>query len=71
TRTILCVPVRDSGNKIIGALQVLNKVVGAFSTNDEDLLRSLAAQVAIAVRNAEQVDQIQRRRPDQWECEFP
>ena len=62
TRTILCVPVRDSGNKIIGALQVLNKVVGAFSTNDEDLLRSLAAQVAIAVRNAEQVDQIQRRR---------
>ena len=62
TRTILCVPVRDSGNKIIGALQVLNKVGGAFSTNDEDLLRSLAAQVAIAVRNAEQVDQIQRRR---------
>jgi len=62
TRTILCVPVRDSGNKIIGALQVLNKIGGAFSTNDEDLLRSLAAQVAIAVRNAEQVDQIQRRR---------
>jgi len=59
---ILCVPVRDSGNKIIGALQVLNKIGGAFSTNDEDLLRSLAAQVAIAVRNAEQVDQIQRRR---------
>jgi len=54
--------VRDSGNKIIGALQVLNKIGGAFSTNDEDLLRSLAAQVAIAVRNAEQVDQIQRRR---------
>ena len=62
TRTILCVPVRDSANKIIGVLQVLNKIGGAFSTNDEDLLRSLAAQVAIAVRNAEQVDQIQRRR---------
>ena len=61
TRTMLCVPVRDSSQRIIGVLEVLNKARGTFGRDDEDLLHSFAHQVAIAVRNAEQVDQIQRR----------
>ena len=62
TRTILCMPIRDATGTIIAVLQVLNKRESVFSTEDEDLLRAFASQVAIAIRNAEQMEQIERRR---------
>jgi adenylate cyclase len=62
TRTILCMPVRDTTGTIIAVLQVLNKLDGVFTTEDEELLRAFASQIAIAIRNAEQMEQIERRR---------
>ena len=62
TRTILCLPVRDALGEIIAVVQVLNKRGGPFSREDEDLLRTFASQVAIAIRNAEQMTQIEERR---------
>jgi class 3 adenylate cyclase len=41
-----------SQGKVIGVLEVLNKIKGDFSHNDEDLLKSIASSVSIAIENA-------------------
>lgn len=51
TRDMVCVPVR-SKNRVIGALQAINKKKGAFDDEDKDVLMALANQVAIAIENA-------------------
>ena len=47
----LAVPLRRKG-KVIGALNLLNEVEGAFTSQDETLLRQFAAHVAVAIENA-------------------
>jgi phosphoserine phosphatase RsbU/P len=47
----LAVPMRRKG-KVIGALNLLNEVEGAFTPQDEALLRQFAAHVAVALENA-------------------
>jgi class 3 adenylate cyclase/putative methionine-R-sulfoxide reductase with GAF domain len=51
TRSILCVPMISQG-KVIGVIEVLNKLSGDFTLKDRDLLVSIAASVSIAVENA-------------------
>ncbi len=51
TLSALCVPMISQG-KVIGVLEVLNKIKGDFGTNDEDLLKSIASSVSIAIENA-------------------
>ena len=51
TLSALCVPMISQG-KAIGVLEVLNKINGDFSPSDEDLLRSIASSVSIAIENA-------------------
>jgi sigma-B regulation protein RsbU (phosphoserine phosphatase) len=48
----LAVPVRRKG-KVIGALNLLNEAEGAFTSQDEALLRQFAAHVAVAIENAQ------------------
>ena len=58
TNSILCMPIRepvkDEGQQgnIIAVLQILNKVNGHFTSEDEDLLTSLSSQIAISLANA-------------------
>ncbi|MBI5205501.1 MAG: HD domain-containing protein [Nitrospirae bacterium] len=48
TKTVLCVPLRlNSGT--IGALELINKEKGVFSSEDEDLITYFADQAAIAI----------------------
>ena len=47
----LAVPMRRKG-KVIGALNLLNEVEGAFTSQDEALLRQFATHVAVALENA-------------------
>ena len=47
----LAVPMRRKG-KVIGALNLLNEVEGAFTVQDEALLRQFGAHVAVALENA-------------------
>src|SRR4029450_10771582 len=47
----LAVPMRRKG-KVIGALNLLNEVEGAFTSLDEALLRQFGAHVAVAIENA-------------------
>ena len=51
TRNMVCVPLKKK-DKIIGALQVINKRQGFFDEEDKDALIALANQVAIAIENA-------------------
>ena len=47
----LAVPMRRKG-KVIGALNLLSEPPGAFSSQDEALLRQFGAHVAVAIENA-------------------
>jgi sigma-B regulation protein RsbU (phosphoserine phosphatase) len=47
----LAVPMRRKG-RVIGALNLLNETEGAFTSQDEALLRQFAAHVAVALENA-------------------
>ena len=51
TRSLLCVPL-TFGGRIIGALQLLNKLDGDFDDRDVERALTIAAAVAIAVTNA-------------------
>ena len=47
----LAVPIRRKG-RVIGALNLLSETTGAFTSQDEALLRQFAAHVAVAIENA-------------------
>ncbi|MBI4621274.1 MAG: GAF domain-containing protein [Desulfobacterales bacterium] len=51
TRSVLCVPLISQG-KVIGAIEVLNRLQGDFDTNDLQLLQSIATSVSIAMENS-------------------
>ena len=61
TRSILCMPMKDSSERIIGVFQLLNKQTGTFTADDEQLLQAFAAQAAIAVKNAMLNEEIRKR----------
>jgi len=52
TRTVLCIPMLSRG-EIIGVTQALNKREGVFEKEDEDLLRAMTSQIAVALENAQ------------------
>ena len=52
THNILCMPVLNKNGDCIGVTQVLNKRGGPFTARDEQRLRALTAQAAIALGNA-------------------
>lgn len=56
TKTILCMPITNNNREIIGAFQVLNKIDGVFTKNDEDLLIAIGGSASIALENAQLFD---------------
>ena len=67
TRSILCMPIFEPKTdekrrpEIIGVLQILNKKDGIFGPEDEELLSSLASQIAIAIINARLYTALEKR----------
>ncbi len=53
TKTILCMPIKNNNQEIIGAFQVLNKKGGIFTKGDEDLLVAIGGNASIALENAQ------------------
>lgn len=53
TKTILCLPIKNNNQEIIGAFQVLNKMGGVFTKGDEDLLVAIGGSASIALENAQ------------------
>ncbi|MFO0751288.1 MAG: GAF domain-containing protein [Myxococcota bacterium] len=52
TKSILCQPLRDSRQQLVGVLQTLNKHEGYFSPADEGLLLAIASQAAVCIQNS-------------------
>jgi signal transduction histidine kinase len=58
TKSILCMPIREPVKdekkigEIIAVIQILNSKRGYFNVEDEELLRSLASQIAISLVNS-------------------
>lgn len=57
TKSILCMPIKNNNQEIIGAFQVLNKLEGIFTKNDEDLLVAIGGSASIALENAQLFEQ--------------
>ena len=53
TKTILCLPIKNNNQQIIGVFQVLNKEKGYFTKSDEDLLVAIGGSASIALENAQ------------------
>jgi signal transduction histidine kinase len=51
SRTVLCVPLTIH-DRVIGAIELVNKLGGDFTQQDVELLQAMAASVAVAVDNA-------------------
>ena len=53
TRSMVCVPLSVREHSKIGAVQVLNKASGPFTTDDLDFVVQFSHQVALAIENAQ------------------
>lgn len=53
TKTMLCMPIKNNNQEIIGAFQVLNKLHGYFTKYDEDLLVAIGGSASITLENAQ------------------
>ncbi|MCX5816098.1 MAG: GAF domain-containing protein [Proteobacteria bacterium] len=51
TRSVLCVPMISQG-KVLGVIELINKINGDFGPGDEHLLQSIVSSLVIAMENA-------------------
>lgn len=49
TQTILCAPVCDSMNNVVGVLQAINKIQGVFTGRDQELLEAICHEVGALI----------------------
>lgn len=53
TRSILCIPLKNKLNQIIGVFQLLNKKGGVFTKEDEEFLQAFSYSTAICLETAQ------------------
>jgi len=58
TRSLVCVPLRGKSGELFGAFEVINKIDGNFTADDEQALAELAAHAAVALENTQQWEQL-------------
>ncbi len=58
TKSMLCFPIRNKREEIVGVLQLLNSMNGKFSEEDEWFLSALSNHAAIALENASLVERL-------------
>jgi len=58
TKNLLCVPLIATGGKCLGAFEVLNKLDGQFTDEDERGLQELAAHATVALENTKQLEEL-------------
>ncbi len=65
TKTILCMPIKNFNQEIIGVFQVLNKFDETFTIDDEDLLVAIASSAGISLENAQLFERQKRMIEEQ------
>lgn len=58
TKNMLCFPLKNKDEEVIGVLQLLNSSNGEFSQHDEELLNMISINTAIALQNADLVGKL-------------
>jgi len=58
TKSMICYPIKNREGVIIGVLQLLNSARGAFTQIDLDFLEALSVHAALALLNAELMQQL-------------
>jgi len=53
TKTVLCAPLFGKQGRVIGVTQAINKKTGRFEKEDEDFLKALSSQIAVALERAQ------------------
>ncbi|HXO91964.1 MAG TPA: GAF domain-containing protein [Stellaceae bacterium] len=67
TRSILCVPLRNRADQVIGVTQVLNKRSGAFTAIDMALLEAISRHAASALEQAQMKERLEQARREELE----
>jgi Nif-specific regulatory protein len=62
TRSLLAVPLLNAEAVVIGVFEVLNKISGSFTSEDEEILTALAPHAAIAIETAQLVEHLRLER---------
>ena len=62
TRSLLCVPLRGRSGELFGAFELINRVGGDFTADDEAALAELAGHAAVALENTQQREQLVKVR---------
>ncbi|RKP17717.1 hypothetical protein ROZALSC1DRAFT_30510, partial [Rozella allomycis CSF55] len=52
TKTMLCMPIKNTSGVIIGVTQMINKLNGTFGPEDEQLLSAFSSQAAVAIEKS-------------------
>jgi sigma-B regulation protein RsbU (phosphoserine phosphatase) len=66
TRSMLCVPIKNRGERTVGVLQLLNKVHGSFGPRDLEFLRDISDHMATAMENATlHIELLEKQRMEQ------
>jgi putative methionine-R-sulfoxide reductase with GAF domain/anti-sigma regulatory factor (Ser/Thr protein kinase) len=58
TKNMLCFPLKNKEDDVIGVLQLLNSKNGEFSSSDEEVLSMISINTSIALQNAELVEKL-------------
>ncbi|MGD8779232.1 MAG: ATP-binding protein [Ignavibacteria bacterium] len=58
TKTMLCFPIKNKKEEIVGVLQLLNSNKGEFTSLDELILKGLSIHAALALENASLVEKL-------------
>ncbi|MEI7812660.1 MAG: ATP-binding protein [Ignavibacteria bacterium] len=58
TKNMLCFPIVNKTDEVIGLLQLLNSTRGEFTKRDEEFLSMLSVNAAMALENAELVERL-------------
>jgi len=58
TKSMICFPMKNNKDEIIGVLQLINSANGEFSARDEEFLAALSIHAAIALQNADNVEKL-------------
>lgn len=62
TRNLLAIPLENLTGELVGVLQTLNKRDGAFTPEDEELARTLAAQAGVALHRQALLDEYAQKQ---------
>lgn len=59
TKSILCVPLRNANNELLGVTQMLNKIEGDFNESDIKFVQMLTEHAAMAIQNKITIEHIE------------